>query len=130
MRRDRNLLNSVGSFSLRYNLPYKFLKSAMRYHHMGDLNNPQVKFRLAFIDFFFKFKDVSLTCRVFKISRPTFYKSSINLLLTRHPQNILNYTNGVLTMYPSSTIYDTLTHFLFLVNYSCSLGKFITMERR
>lgn len=77
MRRDRNLLNSAGSFSLRYNLPYSFLNLvARRYHHMGDLNDPQVKFRLAFLDFFFKFKDVSLTCRVFKISRSTFYKWS------------------------------------------------------
>jgi len=77
MRRDRNLLNSAGSFSLRYNLPYSFLNLvARRYHHMGDLNDPQIKFRLAFLDFFFKFKDVSLTCRVFKISRPTFYKWS------------------------------------------------------
>jgi len=73
-RKDKNLLNNAGGFSLRYNLPYKFLKLARKYHHMGDLNNPQVKFRLAFIDFFFKFKDVSLTCIVFKISRPTFYK--------------------------------------------------------
>jgi len=77
MRRDRNLLNSAGSFSLRYNLPYSFLNLvARRYHHMGDLNDPQIKFRLAFLDFFFKFKDVSLTCRVFKISKPTFYKWS------------------------------------------------------
>lgn len=72
IRRDKNRLNSAGSFSLRYALPYGFIKLARRYH-MGELN-PQVKFRLAFLDFNSLVRNVSLTCKMFKISKETLYK--------------------------------------------------------
>ena len=70
-RRDKDRLNSAGSFSLRYNLPYYFIKSTRRY--MGDISE-KAKLRLAFIEFYKTIKDVSLVCKTFKISRPTFYK--------------------------------------------------------
>ena len=40
---------------------------------MGRLT-PQVRVRLAFLSFYQQVKDVSLTCKTFKISRQTFYK--------------------------------------------------------
>jgi len=72
MRRDRDFLNSAGSFSLRYNLPYYFLKQGRR-RFMGELSF-QAKTRLAFLEFYKEIKEVSVVCKAFKISRETFYK--------------------------------------------------------
>ena len=73
MRRDRNRLNSAGSFSAKYVLPRSFVKLAWRRNSMVKLSF-QAKQRLAFLEFNQVVKDVSLTCRLFKISRQTFYK--------------------------------------------------------
>jgi len=73
MRRDRNRLNSAGSFSAKYVLPRSFVKLAWRRNLMVKLSF-QAKQRLAFLEFNQVVKDVSLTCRLFKISRQTFYK--------------------------------------------------------
>jgi transposase InsO family protein len=66
-------LDNAGSFSLTYNLPYYFLKYGSRRVYMGELTST-AKTRLAFIEFHHQVRDVSLTCKVFKISRETFYK--------------------------------------------------------
>lgn len=73
MRRDRNRLNSAGSFSLKYVLPRSFVRLAWRRNSMVELSF-QAKQRLAFLEFYQVVKDVSLVCRSFKISRQTFYK--------------------------------------------------------
>jgi hypothetical protein len=72
-RRDRNKLNSAGSFSLKRVFPQSFVKLAWRKNYMINLSF-QVKQRPSFLEFYQVVKDVSLTCRVFKITRQTFYK--------------------------------------------------------
>jgi transposase-like protein len=73
IRRDRNRLNSAGSFSLKRIFPQSFVKLAWRRNTMVNFSF-QAKQRLAFLEFNKVVKDVSLTCRIFKISRETFYK--------------------------------------------------------
>jgi len=70
----KGIIDSCGSYSIRYNLPYWFVKfSSERRFSMGDIS-AKAKLRLACLEFYNKFKDVSLTCKTFNISRPTFYK--------------------------------------------------------
>lgn len=88
MRRDRNLLNSSGSYSLRYNLPYSFLKLINRRSAMKELSSG-AKTRLAFLEFYAQVKDVTLTCKIFKISRQTFYKWKRRY----DPKNLLSLEN-------------------------------------
>jgi len=64
-------LSDAGGFSLKYNLPYRFLLWGNTY--MGDIGILAQK-RLAAIEFHKIVKDASLTCRIFKVSRKTFYK--------------------------------------------------------
>jgi len=87
-RNDKNLLNSAGSFSLRYNLPYYFLKSRARRIYMGELTS-EAKTRLAFLEFYKEVKDVTLVCKAFKISRQTFYKWQKRF----NPQNLSSLEN-------------------------------------
>jgi len=71
MRRDRNKLNSAGSFSSKWVLPQSFVRLAWRRNSVTKLSF-QAQQRLAFLEFNQVVKDVSLTCRIFKISRQTF----------------------------------------------------------
>ena len=66
------MLNSSGSYSLTYNLPYWFLKFNQK-HHMGRISE-QAQKRLTMIEWYYQVKDVTTTCRLFKLSRKTFYK--------------------------------------------------------
>jgi transposase InsO family protein len=109
MRRDRNRLNSGGSFSAKYILPRSFVKLAWRRNSMVELSF-QAKQRLAFLEFYQVVKDVSLTCKLFKISRQTFYKwrqryDSHNLAsledLSKAPQTK---RKGILTLQQESNI--------------------------
>lgn len=72
MRRDRNRLNSAGSFSAKYILPKSFVRLAWRRNSMLELSF-QAKQRLAFLEFYQVVKDATLVCKSFKISRQTFY---------------------------------------------------------
>jgi transposase len=72
-RRDRNRLNSSGSYSLKSNLPYWFTKFVWNKPNMGGVTE-KAKLRLAFLEFYQVVKDVSVVCKAFKISRTTFYK--------------------------------------------------------
>ena len=65
-------LDSCQYFSIKYNLPYSFIHFGMK-HRMGDITD-KAKLRLAFIELYNTLRDVSLVCRIFNISRPTFYK--------------------------------------------------------
>ena len=71
MRKRSGRLKDAGSFSLTYNLPYRFLVWGNTY--MGDIGILAQK-RLAAIEFCQIVKDISLTCKLFKTSRKTFYK--------------------------------------------------------
>jgi putative transposase len=73
MRKDRNRLNSAGSFSAKYILPRSFVKLAWRRNSMLK-PSPQAAQRLAWLEFYQAVRDVSVVCRSFKISRQTFYK--------------------------------------------------------
>ena len=72
MNSNKGLLNSSGSYSITYNLPYWFLKFN-RNHYMGDISK-KAKHRLTMIEWYYQVQDVAVTCRLFKISRKTFYK--------------------------------------------------------
>lgn len=68
----KGILCGSGTYSLTYNLPYWFLKFNQQ-HNMENISD-KAKQRLTVIEWYYQVKDVSLTCRMFKISRKTFYK--------------------------------------------------------
>lgn len=72
MNSIKGLLNSSGSYSLTYNLPYWFYKFTNKYH-MGDISDT-AQTRLGMIEFYHQVREVTVVCRSFNISRKTFYK--------------------------------------------------------
>ncbi len=69
---SKGLLSNAGTFSLTYNLPYWFYKF-IKAHPMKELSQA-AKIRLAMIEFYYQIKDASIVCKIFNISRKTFYK--------------------------------------------------------
>src|SRR3990172_11396173 len=65
-------LSNAGTYSLTYNLPYRFYKF-VRAHPMEELS-PQAQLRLSMIEFYDQVKDASVVSKTFKVSRKTFYK--------------------------------------------------------
>lgn len=72
MNTKNGLLNSSGTYSLTYTLPYWFLKFNQK-HPMGNISE-KAQQRLAMIEWYYQVRDVAVTCRLFKLSRKTFYK--------------------------------------------------------
>jgi len=72
MSSRKGYLSSSGTYSLTYNLPYWFYKFDKK-HPMKQISSMAEK-RLSAIEFYYQIKDASTTCRLFKISRKTFYK--------------------------------------------------------
>jgi len=68
---SNGLLSGSGSYSLTYNLPYRFYKF-VRAYPMGEIS-PIAQLRLSAIEFFYQIKNVSVVCNSFKISRKSFY---------------------------------------------------------
>lgn len=68
----KGLLSGAGTFSLTYNLPYRFYKF-MKAHPMVDLS-PEAQKRLSMIEFYYQVKDATVVSHLFKVSRKTFYK--------------------------------------------------------
>jgi len=72
MSSNSGLLSSSGSYSLTYNLPYRFYKFVKAYP-MGEIS-PTAQLRLSAIEFFYQIRNVSVVCKTFKLSRKSFYK--------------------------------------------------------
>ena len=72
MNRSNGALSGSGTYSITYNLPYRFYKF-MAKHPMVEISD-KAQIRLAMIEFYYQVKDVSAVCRSFKISRKSFYK--------------------------------------------------------
>lgn len=65
-------LSNAGSYSITYNLPYRFYKF-MKAHPMVDLSSTGQR-RLSMIEFYYQVKDATTASHLFKVSRKTFYK--------------------------------------------------------
>lgn len=65
-------LSDAGSYSITYNLPYRFYKFVKAYP-MGEISST-AQLRLSAIEFFYQIRNVSVVCRSFKLSRKSFYK--------------------------------------------------------
>lgn len=83
------LLSVAGSYSLTYNLPYRFYKF-VRAYPMGEIS-PIAQLRLSAIEFFYQIKNVSVVCNSFKISRKSFYK--MKDLIEPYKKNLWKLTN-------------------------------------
>lgn len=68
----KGIFGGGGTYSITYNLPYYFYKLS-KYIFMGELSY-KAKIRLAAIELYYRVKNVSLVCRLFNLSRKTFYK--------------------------------------------------------
>lgn len=66
-------LADSGSYSITYNVPYRFKRLGMRYSIKMKLSE-KAKKRLAMLECYQTIRDVSATCRIFQISRKSFYK--------------------------------------------------------
>ena len=65
-------LGNAGTYSITYNLPYRFYKFVKAYP-MGELSTI-AQLRLSAIEFYYQVRNVSVVCRSFKLSRKSFYK--------------------------------------------------------
>ena len=65
-------LSDAGSYSITYNLPYRFYKFVKAYP-MGEISST-AQLRLSAIEFFYQIRNVSVVCKSFNISRKSFYK--------------------------------------------------------
>lgn len=72
MGSKKGVLSDSGTYSLTYTLPYWFLKFNQN-HPMENISEVAKK-RLAMIEWYYQVRDISVTCRLFKTSRKTFYK--------------------------------------------------------
>jgi len=66
-------LADSGSYSITYNVPYWFKRMGMRYSRQMELTD-KAKRRLSMLECYQTLRDVSATCRIFKVSRKNFYK--------------------------------------------------------
>ena len=65
-------LKDVGSFSIRYTLPYWWLKVCSR-ASMGEVSE-KAQARLSMLEAYKILRNVSVVCKMFNVSRKTFYK--------------------------------------------------------
>lgn len=72
MKRIKGALSGSGSYSLTYTVPY-WLHKFTHTHTMTDLSSSAEK-RLSVFECYYALRDVAATCRIFNISRKTFYK--------------------------------------------------------
>lgn len=71
MNKGRGVLSSAGTFSITYNLPYRFYKLITK-SSIGELSS-QAQMRLLMIEFYYQIKDASVVSNLFKVSRKAFY---------------------------------------------------------